>query len=129
MTWVEIATIVSGSVGALGGAGAFLSVLFGRRKQRAEADRTEAEAERSEAEATQIITGTAVSMMKKLEENAERARVEAEQAREEMRAVRSEAHQLARELHSLRMAVMRPDATIESLRLLVSGSWSNGRGN
>lgn len=121
MKGAEIATMLFGAVGALGGLGAFLTSIFGRRKQKAEAGR-------HEAEATQIITGTAMSLVNELEEDAKAARAEAKQAREEMRALAGEARLLADELHALRTAIMRPDASLEALRLLVSGTGSNGRG-
>ena len=111
MTGGEWDTTVLGGLGALAGVAALVNAFVGRGKTR--------------AEATQIITGSAVSMMTEFEADAKAARAEAAQARTEMRAVREEAHLLAEELHRLRMAIMRPGASLESLRLLVSGT--NGR--
>lgn len=122
MTWVEIATAVGGIFGGLTGVGVVVNAFLRRRNNRAEAKKTE-------AEETQIITGTAMSLVNELEEAVREARTEARQAREEMRAVQAEAHELARELHSLRLAIMHPSATVESLRLLVTGTGSDGRGH
>lgn len=115
MTGTEITTAAVGVLGGLAGLGALLQAFFGRGKSR--------------AEAAQIITGTAVSLMNELEEDARAARAEAAQAREEMRAVRDEARKLADELHALRTAIMRPGATVENLRILVDAGRTNGTSN
>lgn len=109
MTAVQWVTTIAGSLGTIGGIGVLLNAFFGRGKTR--------------SEAAQIITGSAVTMMNEFEEDAKAAR-------SEMRAVRTEALALAEELHQLRMAIMQPTATIESLRALVvagSGPAANGR--
>lgn len=116
MTGAEWATIIVGSIGALSGGGALFNAFFGRG--------------RTKAEASQIISTSAVTMMTEFEEDAKAARTEAKQVRAEMAQLASEARALADELHRLRMAIMRPDATLESLRALVtggSGGGTNGR--
>lgn len=117
MTVTQWATTLLGGVGGLAGVGALLNAFFGRGKTR--------------AEATQIITGSAVSMMTEFEADARTARAETAQVRTEMRAemraVRDEARALAEELHRLRMAIMQPGASVDSLRVLVSGAGTNGR--
>jgi len=109
VTGAEWATLIIGGVGGTAGVAALLNAIFGRGKTR--------------SEAAQIITGSAVSMMNEFEEDAKAARTE-------MRAVRTEALALAEELHQLRMAILQPTATIETLRALVvagSGPAVNGR--
>lgn len=85
------------------------------------------------AEAAEILTGSAVSLVKEHEGDAKEARDELKafrrEAAAEMASVRNEARALAEELYRLRMAIMAPGATIDSLRLLVAGPQaSNGTG-
>lgn len=112
MTGVEIGVLIVGVLGGLSGLAALANAIFGRGKTR--------------AEEAQILTGTALTLMKELEKEAKAASDEADQARTQMQAVRDEARALADELHKLRTAIMRPDATVEGLRLLVTGRLSNG---
>lgn len=112
--WV---TLIVGGVGGLAGVAALLNAFFGRGK--------------TKAEAAQIITGSAVQMMGEFEDAARDALAESKATRDEMQEVRREARALAEELHQLRMAIMQPTATIETLRALVSsgpGPAANGRG-
>lgn len=106
MTAVNWVTLIIGMIGGLTGCGSLVAAVMGRGKTR--------------AEASQIIAGTAVTMMREMEEDAKAAQLE-------LRQVRLEARALADELHRLRMAIMAPSATVETLRLLVVGPASNGQ--
>ncbi|MEV0608143.1 hypothetical protein AB0I61_17430 [Polymorphospora rubra] len=106
------ATLIAALVGALGGGGALTNAIVQRG--------------RNKAEATQILTGSAMAMMGEFEADAKAARDEARQVRREMAEVATQARAIAEELHRLRMAIMRPDATLEQLRALVTGSAGGG---
>ncbi|MFC6017207.1 hypothetical protein ACFP2T_13445 [Plantactinospora solaniradicis] len=111
--WV---TLIVGVLGGTAGLAALANAFFGRKK--------------TTAEATQIVVGSVVSAMNEFEEAAKEANETARQAYTELRTVRDEAVELAKELHRIRMAIMRPDATIEGLRALVAsgpGPGTNGR--
>ncbi|GAB7053139.1 hypothetical protein [Catenuloplanes indicus] len=120
--------ILVAAIGGLGGLGALLNAMFSRRK--------------SKADAAQVITGTAMEWIAKFEkaaesaqEQAEAAQAQARAAREQMQAaqvqierVTAEARALAAELQALRTAILRPDASLETLRGLVQRQSANGRG-
>jgi hypothetical protein len=124
MTWAAWVVTAIGGLGGLTGAAALLNAWLGRGKNR--------------ADAAQVLTGSALSLVHEMEEDARAARVELKQSRAELKTfrreastelqlVRQEARALADELHRLRMAIMAPNATIDSLRLLVTGpGQSNG---
>lgn len=124
---IQLVVTLIGGLGGLAGVGALVNAIFSRGKTR--------------AEAAQVITGAAVVWMNEFEEEAKAAReeakvargesraarAEARAARTELRTVRDEARALADDLHTLRTAIMSPDATVDSLRLLVAGSGGSGR--
>lgn len=127
MTGAEWGVIGVGVVGGLGGLAALLQAFFGRGK-------TKADSSKANAEANAVITSTAMEWIQKFEEQAESAQEAAKQAQRQaveaqrqatevhaqMDTVSREARALASMLTELRAAIMRPDATIEGLRLLVS---------
>lgn len=88
-------------------------------------------------DAAASLTDTARKLVAEFEEGAKQARTELRQNREEsqveVRALRDdlrrcahEAHALADELRSLRLAIMRPEATIDGLRELVRAGTDGG---
>jgi hypothetical protein len=124
MTWAGWVVTLIGGLGGLTGAAALLNAWFSRGKNK--------------ADAAQVLTGSALTLVHEMEDDARAAREELKQSREELKTfrreastelqiVREEARALADELHRLRMAIMAPHATVESLRLLVTGpGQSNG---
>jgi hypothetical protein len=108
MTWANWAVALLGALGGFGGAAgvaALLNVFFSKGKLR--------------ADAAQVITGTAMTLVKELEDQITRTRDELGKAQTELRKVRLEAEKLARELRLLREAIVAPTATVEGLRSLV----------
>lgn len=126
MTGAEWGVIAVGTLGGLSGLGALLNAFFGRGKNRADANQ-------ATAQASTVITNTAMEWIDKFEkqaeaatETAERAQRQARDAQDQMDAVSREARAVAQMLAELRAAIMRPDATIDGLRVLVnSGSHTN----
>lgn len=124
----EWVLILVAAIGGLGGLGALANAVFGRRK--------------TKADAAQVITGTAMEWINKFEKaaeaaqaNAEAAQEQAARAREQMQAaqvqierVTAEARALASELHLLRTAILRPDVSLDELRLMARRQSANGRG-
>lgn len=132
MTGAEWGVVIVGTLGGLGGLAALLNAFFGRGKARADTGK-------ANADANAVITSTAMEWIAKFEEQAESAKAAAEQAQQQaaeakrqasevqvqMDTVSREARALASMLTELRAAIMRPDATIEGLRLLVSSNFSH----
>lgn len=127
MTGVEWGVIAVGVLGGTSGVAALLNAIFSKNKNRADAGK-------STAEAATVVSNTAMEWIKKFEdaaekaqahaakaqEQADRATEQAELARTQMQAVTREARAVAQMLAELRIAIMRPDATVEGLRALIS---------
>lgn len=120
MTGAEWGVIAVGIVGGTGGIAALLNAFFGRGKNKADSGK-------ANADANAVITSTALEWIDRFEQRAEAAQEAADraekQARElqtQMDAVSREARALAAMLTELRTAILRPDATVEGLRLLVN---------
>lgn len=106
-----------------------------------------AEAGKTDADAAEVIRKSATALVADMQEDAKEARADAKQAREESRAARlevsrteakvaelshqldeaiSEGRQALAELRTLKAAILDPQATLGSLRDLVTKSSRNG---
>lgn len=124
MDWAQTAMnlLTSGTVAGIIGA------AFARPK-------TRAEAEKVEADAADVLTGKALTMVSRLEEQVTRAQdrvrdldQETMQLRRDLAAAHGQVAVLDGRIRSLIAAILAPDATLQQLRAMVGhGPGINGR--